>query len=161
MKKLLMTTAFAMMATASFAQSVSEQVIMQLQAQGFTHIEVKNGPSQVKVEAYRDGMQFEAVYDLATGHVLKQEFGAAENNETQQGVFVRNEDRDFISESDDDRNDDRDDDGNDDDRDDDGNDDDSSDDGIDHDDDDHDGNDDDHDDDKEDRDDDKEDDDDK
>lgn len=32
MKKLLMTTAFAMMATASFAQSVSEQVIAQLQA---------------------------------------------------------------------------------------------------------------------------------
>ncbi|MDG1863179.1 MAG: PepSY domain-containing protein, partial [Yoonia sp.] len=99
MKKLMMTAAFAMTATASYAETVSEQVITQLQAQGFTHIEVKHGPTQVKVEAYRDGMQFEAVYDAATGQVLMQEFGAADNNDTQQGVSVRDDDRDFVSDS--------------------------------------------------------------
>ena len=72
MKKILLSTTavFALAANAGFAQSIAEQVITQLQAEGYERIEVKNGPTQVKVEAIRNGMKLEVVYDAATGAVI-------------------------------------------------------------------------------------------
>lgn len=52
MKTFLLSTtaALALIASAGHAQSVADQVIQQLQAQGYDRIEVINSPNQVKVE---------------------------------------------------------------------------------------------------------------
>jgi hypothetical protein len=92
----------------------SQEVIDDLSAQGYTRIEVKVGPTQIKVEAIRGTEELEQVFDSATGNVLKSEVDRvdADDNVTP-GVTVRNRNRDFVGargDDDDDRDDDRDDD---------------------------------------------------
>lgn len=132
MKKILLTTtaAIALSAGAVFAQSIAEQVITQLQAEGYQSIEVTNGPTQVKVEAIRDGMKLEVIYDALTGAILEQEVGEADDDEDDEvGVRIENDDEDFLDDDEDDENDEDDnDDDEDDDNDDDENDDDDEDD---------------------------------
>lgn len=132
MKKLLLSTtaALAITASAAFSQSIAEQVIAQLQEQGYERIEVKNGPTQVKVEAIRDGMKMEVIYDAATGEVIKQEVGPVDGDDDMTpGVSVDDDDEDFIDDDEnDDDSDESDDDENDDDEDDDDEDDDENDD---------------------------------
>jgi uncharacterized membrane protein YgcG len=122
MKRMLMTTAAAMFAgTMAFGAITSDSVITDLQSQGYTRVEVKVGPTQMKVEAIKGTSKVEVIYDIATGTVLKREtgtVGAFEN--TTPGVQVRDRDRDFVrvsgsdDSSDDDSNDDHGGDGNDD-----------------------------------------------
>lgn len=108
MKTRLLSTAaaLALSASAAFPQSIAEQVIAQLQAEGYQRIEVRNGPSQVKVEAIRDGMKMEVVYDALTGAVVKHEVERVDADEdTTPGVRVRNNDRDFVDDEGDDTDD--------------------------------------------------------
>ena len=60
-------------ASPSFAQSFGERVAQQLAADGFRTLEVKNGPTETKVEAVRNGTKLEVVYDRATGQIVEQE----------------------------------------------------------------------------------------
>ncbi|WP_439156390.1 PepSY domain-containing protein [Yoonia sp.] len=118
MKNILLSTtaAIAMTATAAFSQSIADQVITQLQEQGYTRIEVENGPTQVKVEAIRDGMKLEVVYDAATGAILKEEVAPIDaDDDVRSGVSVRDDDEDFIDDEDDEDDEDVDDDDEDDD----------------------------------------------
>ncbi|MGL6212134.1 MAG: PepSY domain-containing protein [Paracoccaceae bacterium] len=109
--KLLSTTALALLFTgAAMAAVNTDAVIADLQAQGYTSIEVKNGPSQVKVEAIRGTEQVEVVYDKDTGAVLKSEVGPVDTDEdADDGVSIRNEEDDFVdgdrNDSDDDEDD--------------------------------------------------------
>jgi hypothetical protein len=137
MKRILLasTAALSLLAGAALAQSsVAEQVISGLQAQGFTRIEVKQGPTQLKVEAIQGDTKVEYVYDLASGDVLSQETERVDDDDdTAPGVEIDREEEDFVSvpgavmdddDGDDDGSDDDDDDrghGNDDDHDDDDN----------------------------------------
>ena len=58
--KLLTTTAaVAIAASVAFAQSTTDQIVTQLQNQGFTRIEIKQGPTQIKVEAIRGNTKVE------------------------------------------------------------------------------------------------------
>ena len=92
------------LATAGQAQSVADQVVSQLQADGFDRIEVTNGRTQVKIEAIRGETQVEFVYDLTTGALIEQEVYPVDGDEDiRPGVVVRTRDRDF---SDDDEGDD-------------------------------------------------------
>lgn len=112
-KTLLATTAALALATSpALAQSATDQIIADLQAQGFTYIEIKEGPSQIKVEAVRDGTKLEVVYDAATGDILKQETEAAEGEyATRTGVEIDTDDEDFLDDDEmDDEGDDEDDD---------------------------------------------------
>jgi len=87
----------------------TDQIVSDLQAQGFTRIEVKNGLSQTKVEAIRGTEKVETVFDRATGEVIKQEVETVRAGEdSRPGVEVSNRDRDFVggSRSDDDDDDD-------------------------------------------------------
>ncbi|MEL6620139.1 MAG: PepSY domain-containing protein [Pseudomonadota bacterium] len=134
-KSLLMTTsAFVLTGSMAFANAFSDRVIQNLQADGFTGIEVKNGLTQTKVEAVRGNRKIEVIYDRATGNILKQEWEAAETDDLRDGVEVQTRMRDFLDgddlndDDDDDDDDDRDDDDDDDDRDDDDDDDDDRDD---------------------------------
>ncbi len=98
MKRLMMTTAAVMFAgTMAFAAITSDSVISDLQAQGYTRVEVKVGPTQMKVEAIKGTEKVELIYDTATGTVLKREagtVGAFEN--TAPGVQVSDRNRDFV-----------------------------------------------------------------
>ena len=102
MKKLLLTTTAAIVFSmnAAFAQSIADQVISQLQAEGYDSIEVTNGPSQVKVEAIRDGMKLEAIYDAATGAILMQDVSAVGRDDAPKtGVAVVSDTEDFVDDN--------------------------------------------------------------
>lgn len=129
MRMSLYTALVAMgVATSAQAQSIADQVISQLEADGFTFFEVKNSPNQVKIEAVRGSQEVEYIYDLASGALLKQETGTADaEDRNRRGIQTDSEDDDFIGDNrpsdreddDDERDDERDDDERDDERDDD------------------------------------------
>jgi len=86
-------------------------------AEGYSAVEVTVGRSQVKVEGIRGGQKVEAIYDAATGAILKQEAGAIEaGDDIRNGILVRQRDRDFVRVSGADRDDSANDDGDDDNR---------------------------------------------
>lgn len=111
--KLLSTTAAIVLLSAglSFAAIDNNALVGTLQSQGYTRIEVKNGPTQTKVEAIRGTEKVEVVYDNATGEVLKREVETVRPGEDiAPGVSIRARDRDFLDGSSDDSDDDLDDD---------------------------------------------------
>lgn len=78
--------------------SATDAKIAELQAAGFTRIEVKNGPTQSKIEAIRGQEKVEMVIDQTTGATLKEEnerVGLFANR--QAGVEVRDRNRDFVT----------------------------------------------------------------
>lgn len=87
------------------AAEVSTQgIVDNLQANGFTGIEVTVGPGQVKAEGYNpDGTKIEVVYDRSTGKIQKQEMHRVRSGESiPQGVEMKNGSEDFTDESSDD-----------------------------------------------------------
>ncbi len=84
-------------AGAAAAQITTDGVIQDLSAQGYSRIEVANGPTQMKVEAIRGTEKLEVIYDTDSGAVLKQETDtvSADDN-TAPGVQVRTRTRDFV-----------------------------------------------------------------
>ena len=75
----------------------TDQLIRDLQDQGFTRIEVENGVSQTKVEAIRGTEKVETVFDRATGDVISQEVETVRDGEdTSPGVEIENRSRDFV-----------------------------------------------------------------
>lgn len=98
------TAAIVLGAGGAFAQSIADEVIPQLQAQGYNSIEVKTGPTQIKFEAYNAaGNKFEAVYDVATRLLISSEFGPADDDEdATPGVKFDSDDQDFTDDSNDD-----------------------------------------------------------
>jgi len=100
MKNFAMFTAtFMLLGSTAMAQVSSQDVIDSLQAQGFTPVEVKTGPSQIKAEAVRDGQRIEVVYDSASGQIIKQEFGPAGAQAGAGGIEVNVEGDDFVNAS--------------------------------------------------------------
>jgi hypothetical protein len=89
--KLLTTTAaVAIAASVAFAQSATDQIVSQLQAQGFTRIEIKQGPTQIKVEAIRGNTKVEYIYDTSTGELIKSEIErVGAGDDTSPGVSGR------------------------------------------------------------------------
>lgn len=73
MKPMISLTAVLLMSsTMAFAAVTAESIATDLQAQGYTNIEIKQSATQIKAEAMRGSEKFEAVYDAASGDVLKQ-----------------------------------------------------------------------------------------
>ena len=98
----LLTTAAAVLAgSIAMADAFTDQIVADLQGQGFTGIEIKNGINQIKVEAVRDDLKIEVIYDRSTGRILKQEQESAEGEDIAEGVSIRAENRDFVDGSDD------------------------------------------------------------
>ncbi len=99
---MLSLVAALMMATPALAAWDVDAVTQQFVADGYTRVEVKIGPTQAKIEAIKDGIKVEVIYDLATGNVLKRETEAVDSDDnTTPGVFVRNRSGDFVGPSDD------------------------------------------------------------
>lgn len=123
MKKLLMTAAAVVLSgQAAMAAVTAQSLITELQGQGYSWIEVKRGPTQMKVEAVRGTEKLEFVVDAATGEVLAREVERADRDEMgRTGVEVADRGGNFVSatgrslDDDDDHDDDHDDDDHDDD----------------------------------------------
>src|SRR5690349_21341182 len=98
MKRILLASVamLGLSASAGLAQSTADQIVAGLQAQGYSHIEVTQGPSQIKVEAIRGQTKLEYVYDRVTGAILKQEVErVGADDDTSPVVEVRDGD-DFV-----------------------------------------------------------------
>ncbi|WP_424176854.1 PepSY domain-containing protein [Yoonia sp. TsM2_T14_4] len=109
MKKFLLSTtaAIALASNALYAQSITDQIVSQLQAQGYESIEIENGQTQIKVEAILNGRKLEVVYDALTGVILKEEVSTADDDDTlRRGVRISSSDDDFLDDDEDDNDDD-------------------------------------------------------
>lgn len=100
MMKRFLITAAAVLLSGQVAQAAvtAGTLISDLQAQGYTWIEVKRGPAQIKVEAVRGTEKVEFVVDAATGTVLEREVERADRDEIgRTGVQVADRRGDFVS----------------------------------------------------------------
>jgi phosphosulfolactate synthase (CoM biosynthesis protein A) len=89
--------------TGSTGSTDADEIVRDLQSQGFTRIEVKNGTTQTKIEAIRGSEKVETVYDRATGAVIEREIERVDgDDDTRPGVEIRTRDRDFVDDRDDD-----------------------------------------------------------
>ena len=98
MKKTILTLALGLMLSGQGAFALTaDEVVTDLQAQGYTRTEVRVGPTQIKVEAIRGTEKLEVIYDKATGAVLKTEMDQVRLGENiSPGVSVRDRNRDFV-----------------------------------------------------------------
>ena len=96
--------------------SMADDVVARLQADGYQFIEVKNGLTQIKVEAVRGNEKLELIFDRETGEVLKRETESAGNDAGRTGLEISSRARDFVDSSDGGRRDDESDDERDDDQ---------------------------------------------
>ena len=97
MKRILLTTAALFMTghmamAAIDAQSLADSYI----AEGYTYVEVKQGPTQTKLETIKGTAKTEVVYDNATGDIISQETQTASATDAAQtGVEIKTTSRDF------------------------------------------------------------------
>ena len=98
MKLFATTAAFVLLSTGlSLAAVDTNALIDSLQSQGYTRIEVKNGLSQVKIEAIRGTEKVEVVYDKETGAVLKSETETVQpGDDLAAGISIETRDEDFL-----------------------------------------------------------------
>lgn len=108
MKIRILAAAALLLAGTSLAQAAwdQNQTVLDLQAQGFTHIEITVGVTQAKVEASNSTTKVETVYDLVTGDVVMTETAAVDPNEVQTpGVEIKTTDENaFVGKDDEDDN---------------------------------------------------------
>lgn len=95
-RTLMMTTAMIFAGGMAFAAIDAQQLADSYIAEGYTSVEVKQGPTQTKVEAVKGTSLVEAVYDNATGEIISQETQPADAEElAQTGVEIKTTDEDF------------------------------------------------------------------
>lgn len=102
---LLSATALLLLSAAGGSAAITGQdIVAQYQSSGYQSIEVKVGPTQAKVEAIKDGVKIEAVYDLASGAVLKSENESVDPGQpTSTKVELETTDKDFTGDDGDDK----------------------------------------------------------
>ena len=104
MKISILAATALLLAGTSMAQAAwdQNQTVLDLQAQGFTHIEITVGVTQAKVEASNGTTKVETVYDLATGDIVKTETDPVDPNEpTTPGIEIKTTDEEvFVGEDD-------------------------------------------------------------
>ena len=96
-KFMLFTAALALSAGMAAAEPITGAgVLTTFKAENYTYIEVKEGLTQIKVEAIKGTMYIEVIYDKATGEVIKTESGTASAEDAAQtGTSLKLVDRDF------------------------------------------------------------------
>ena len=110
LRKQLLTTALFFSATAATAAITPDQLITAYRNQGYTSVEVKLGPTQIKVEAVSGRQKIEVIYDRETGTILSKERSLATGDDLTGGVEIGKSDDDFIDGADDEADDEADDD---------------------------------------------------
>lgn len=100
-KTLTLATAVALATTSAHADAFTDAVLAKFQEREFDFIEIKEGLTQLKVEAIRGDQKLEVIYDRASGTILKQEQERADADEIgRSGVEIDRRSRDFIDEDD-------------------------------------------------------------
>ena len=100
-RTLMLTTAMVLVSgTIAVAAVTGQGLGEKYRAQGFDYVEVRVGPTQIKVEAYRSGEEVETIYDRATGNVLEREIYNFDGNPNSTGLRVRDSNEDFLDEND-------------------------------------------------------------
>ena len=100
MKRLLLLTS-ALIFSASLARAAitADDLVSSYQSAGYSSIEVVTGVTQVKIEAVKDGVRVEVIYDIATGDILKEEQRRARAGDTtSDAVEVSTSAEDFVGE---------------------------------------------------------------
>lgn len=95
-RTLLMTVAFAFISHMAAALTADE-LAASFTADGYGFIQIKTGTTQIKVQAIKDGLKVETIYDAATGTILKtetHEIGTVSSVDP--GVRQREVTRDFV-----------------------------------------------------------------
>ena len=93
----------------AFAALTTDTVVTDLTALGYTRIEIKTGPTQMKVEAIRGTEKLEVIYDIESGDILKQEIESVDaGDDIAPGVEISTDDEDFVDGDDDDQDEDED-----------------------------------------------------
>jgi len=118
-RTLMMTAAFIFGGQMAFAAIDPQALADSYIAEGYTYVEVKQGPTQTKLEAVKGDVKVEVVYDNTTGGIIKQETEQVDDDYIgKTGIEIEDTDRDF-EDNDDDEDDDEDEDDEDEDEDDD------------------------------------------
>jgi hypothetical protein len=95
-RTLMMTAAFVFGGQMAFAAIDPQALANSYLAEGYTFVEVKQGPTQTKLEAVKGATVVEVVYDNGTGAIISQETQAADADEIgRTGVQVKTTDKDF------------------------------------------------------------------
>jgi hypothetical protein len=95
-RTLMMTVAMIFTGQMAFAAIDPQALADSYVADGYTYVEVKQGPTQTKIEAVKGTSVVEAVYDNDTGEIISQETQTADAEEqARTGVEVRTTDGDF------------------------------------------------------------------
>ncbi len=107
MRLAFLPLAAALVAGPAGADPFTDAVVKNLRDLGYQYIEIQRGATQLKAEAVRGTEEFEVIYDLATGHILKQERGRADAEYIgRTGLEISARNRDFLGDDDDDDDDD-------------------------------------------------------
>ncbi|MES2666835.1 MAG: PepSY domain-containing protein [Pseudomonadota bacterium] len=94
--KLYLPLAVLLLSGSAALALTSQELADQMTAAGYTRVEVKTGPTQIKVEAIRGTEKLETIYDAATGTVLSREVQLVDaGDDTRPGVQIRDRDEDF------------------------------------------------------------------
>ena len=89
-RMLLLSAALIVSAGIAQAAITVDDVVKSYQGAAFTSIEVTESPALIKVEAIKDGVKLEILYDKASGDVIRREQSAASASDaTKSGVEVR------------------------------------------------------------------------
>lgn len=100
-RSLMMTTAVMMVSgTMALAQTNPKVLGDKYILQGFDFVDVRVGPTQIRVEAFGNGQEVETIYDRATGNVLEVEVYSFEGRPNGSGVRVRDANEDFLDDDD-------------------------------------------------------------
>lgn len=95
-RTLMMTAAMIFTGQMAFAAIDAQQLADSYITEGYTFVEVKQGPTQTKIEAVKGASIVEAIYDNETGEIISQEIQAADAEEqARTGVEVKTTDKDF------------------------------------------------------------------
>lgn len=93
---MIFTAAVALSANMAFAAIDAQSLADDYIAQGYSFVEVKQGPTQTKVEAIKGTSKVEVIYDNETGAIVKQESDTADaEDQARTGTQVRTVDEDF------------------------------------------------------------------
>ena len=112
-KLMMFTAAIALSAGMATAAAITTNDVLAMY-QTYTWVEIKEGPTQIKVEAGKDGMTIEVIYDKESGAVIKTETSSADADEiSRTGIEIKVVDTDFGDDEDGDDSDDDSDDGDD------------------------------------------------
>ena len=95
-KLMMFTAAVAFSAGMAQAAISANDVVKSFQDAAYTHIEVVEGPTQIKVEAIKDGVKIEVIYDKISGAAIKTEHRRVTGLDSDSsGVEVTTSDSDF------------------------------------------------------------------